>query len=229
VLTKSANVGDAGVGLRHGDLRLQRLERGARLVVARFRRVQRGARDEVLLREVLRAPQRRLRVVELGLALREVGARGLHLGLRLLALRRDVAVLEARDDVAFLDHLAFLHAEPFEAAGALGRHRSAPRRDHPAGRIQHGHRCRRIGGGDGRHVDRHRRLPPAHREARSRDDHHHDQPHPPALPQRTAAVQRRAAAAIDREPRQRSGGRGGAGGLVSHRGSEVGGRRNAIG
>ncbi len=144
-----ADARHAQVRLGHADLGLQRVDLRLGLVVARLGRVQRRARNEVLPREVLRALQRRLRILELGLALREVRARGLHLRGRLLPLRGDVTVLEARNDIALLDHLPFLHAEPLEPARALGGDGRTALRNHAPGRVQYRHRRRRIRGRDG--------------------------------------------------------------------------------
>ena len=66
-----------------------------------------------------------------------VAARRLTFACGAVALRGDVAALQARDDLARLHARAFGHAEPFEPAGRLRRDRRLALRDDVAGGVEH--------------------------------------------------------------------------------------------
>ena len=117
------------------DLRTQRFDRGLRLVEARDSGIHRGRRDEVLLQQLARAPERLFGVGQFRLALPQVRLGGGNAGGGLFARGRHVAVLDARDDFAFLDLLPFLHTQPLEAPGRFARHRCAARGRNTAGGV----------------------------------------------------------------------------------------------
>jgi hypothetical protein len=116
-------------------------------------------RDEPLLQQVSRAVERALRLAQFGLRLFQVRARHAHIGHGLVARRGHVQALQSRDDFALLYPAAFLHTQPFQAAGRLRRDRRLALRDYIAGSVEHGQRLVRVG-------ERHAGLLHFHRSSR---------------------------------------------------------------
>jgi hypothetical protein len=79
----------------------------------------------------------------------EVGVSGAGLGLSLVERRTGVGGVQAGDDLAGGDMLAFLDQHLDDLAGDLGRHRGLAPRDDVAGGVQQ--RTRLAGAGRGRH------------------------------------------------------------------------------
>src|SRR5678815_5785857 len=104
----------------------------------------RGLGHEVLCQQIARAVEIALGLVQLSLALLEIGLRELDVGGGLFLGRGHVAAFEPREYFALLDPRAFTHAQPFEAPGGFRRDRGLALRDNVTRRVEQSERLRRI-------------------------------------------------------------------------------------